>query len=179
MIQQPTPEAHAYAAALAELAEENNAVEPVANDAGALREALSDNPEFADFLKNPSIEESEKQTVLDNALSDAHQLVKNFVGLMNSRGRLGILPETLEAFEVLLDEKLGKVEADLTVAQKLDDDALERVRSRVGKAFGRDAVVHQYVDPEIIGGLVLKVGDQVIDASVRRQLEAMRERLLK
>ena len=172
-------DALAYAGALIELAEEQGVLEPVANDAGAFHEALRDNPELLPFFRDPSIGESERQKVLDAALGEAHQLVRNFVNLMNERGRLAILPQTLDAFETLLDQKLGKVEADVTTAVKLSDDELEKVRQRVGKAFGREAVVHQYVDPEIIGGLILQVGDEVIDASVRRQLAAMRERLLK
>jgi F-type H+-transporting ATPase subunit delta len=67
---------------------------------------------------------------------------------------------------------------DVTVAQRLSPDELENVRRRVSQALGKDAVVHQYVDESIIGGLVLRVQDQLIDASVRYQLDAMKQRLL-
>ncbi len=177
MIKPHNPSALAYAGALLELGEEQDQLEPLANDAGALREAIDETPQMMAFLRDPSINEDERQKVLDAALAEANPLLKNVVGLMVSRGRAKLLPETLDAFESLLDEKLGKVEVDVTVAEKLDDEALNHVRDQVGEALGREAVVHQYVNPNVIGGLVLRVGDTVVDASVRRQLDAMRERL--
>ena len=167
-----------YARSLLELAEERNEVEAVSNDAGALNEVLEQNETFVRFLQDPGISEDERQGVIDNTFGNANVLVKNFLGLLNVRGRLSELPEILSAFEYLLDKKLGKVEVDVTVAQKLSDDELEGVRQRVSKAMGKDAVVHQYVDEAILGGLILNVGDKVVDASVRRQLQAMKERLL-
>ena len=167
-----------YARSMLELAEERNEIEPVANDMGAIGQVLEENPTFAELLRDPGISAEERQGVLDKAFGGGEKLVKRFLHLLNERGRLRMLPEITDAFEYLLDQKLGKVEADVTVAQKLDDEQLEDVRRRVGEALGKDAVVHQYVKPEIIGGMILRVGDQVIDASVRRQLDAMRERLL-
>ncbi|MEL7238077.1 MAG: ATP synthase F1 subunit delta [Planctomycetota bacterium] len=167
-----------YAESLLELAEERNEIEPVSNDAAAVSEVLDESETFVRFLKDPGISEEERQNVLDKTFGGANVLLKNFLSLLNTRGRLGELPAILDAFEFLLDQKLGKIEVDVTVAEKLSDSDLEDVRQRVGKAMGKDAVVHQYVDPDIIGGLVLNVGDRVIDASVRRQLAAMKEKLL-
>ena len=170
--------ARTYAQSLLELAEERGELEAVSNDAGAFGEVLEENETFVHFLKDPGISEQERQGVLDSALGGANGIFKNFMSLLNTRGRLGELQEILDAFEYLLDQKLGKVEVDVTVAHELSDDELENVRLRVSKAMGKEAVIHQYVDEAIIGGLVLNVGDKVIDASVRRQLQAMKERLL-
>jgi len=167
----------AFAEALVQSADDRGELEPVANDAGALREALADHPELLPFFRDPSISEEERQGVVDKALADADPLLKRFLGVLNNRGRLGMLPQILDAVEYLLDQRLGKVEVDVTTAQALGDDELAHVREKVGKALGREAVVHPYVDESIIGGLVVRVGDQIIDASVMRQLEAMRERL--
>ena len=167
-----------YAQSLLELAEERNELEAVSNDAAAVNEVLDENETFVRFLKDPGISEEERQGVLDKTFASGNVLLRNFMSLLNTRGRLGELPAILDAFEYLLDEKLGKVEVDVTVAEKLSDSELENVRQRVGKAMGKDAIVHQYVDPDIIGGLILNVGDRVIDASVRRQLKAMKEKLL-
>jgi F-type H+-transporting ATPase subunit delta len=78
----------------------------------------------------------------------------------------------------MLDEQLGKIEVDVTVAQKLSSEQLEEVRQRVSAALKKDAVVHQYVDESIIGGLVIRVQDKLIDASVKTQLAAMKQQLL-
>ena len=166
-----------YAQSLLELADERGELEPVAADAAKLREAAAETPNFHAFLRDPAISADERRTVIDRAFGDAHRLVLRFLHLMNDRDRLGRLPEVLDAFEHLLDEKYGKIEADVTVAERLDEAQLAHVRDRVGRALGKEAVVHQYVDPNIIGGMVLRVGDRVVDASVRRQLDAMRERL--
>ena len=105
-------------------------------------------------------------------------LMWNFLQVLNQKGRLGLLGQIAAAYDELLDEQLGKVEVDVTVAQRLTDEQLEQVRQRVGEALGKDAVVHQYVDESIIGGLILRVQDRLIDASVRQQLKAIRGHIL-
>ena len=89
-----------------------------------------------------------------------------------------MLSEIVGAYDELLDEQMAKVEVDVTVAQKLDAQQLELVRQRVSAALKKDAVVHQYVDDTIIGGLILRVQDQLIDGSVRHQLQAIKEKLM-
>ena len=169
-----------YARSLLELANEGNETEAVANEVDALGTLLDENPMFAKFLRDPGIGETERAEVIDKTFGDKLQpLVAKFVRLLNARGRIGRLPQIVAAFEYLLDEQLGKVECDVTVAEKLGDDELERVRRKVSEALKKDAVVHQYVDADIIGGMILRVGDKVVDASVRRQLAAMREKLLR
>jgi F-type H+-transporting ATPase subunit delta len=73
---------------------------------------------------------------------------------------------------------MGKIEVDVTVAHRLDAGTLEDVRKRVSSALKKDAIVHQYVDESIIGGLVLKVEDKLIDGSVRAQLDRMKRKLM-
>ena len=97
---------------------------------------------------------------------------------MNEKGRLGLFSSAATAFNDLLEDQQGKVEVDVTVAEKLGKEQLEIVGKRIKGALKRDAVVHQYVDPRIIGGVVLRVRDQLIDGSVHAQLVAMRRKLL-
>ena len=169
-----------WAQSLLDLANEQGQTESVANDVQQLEQLIEQNRDFADFLSSPGISNEERANALSRIFSGrVSVLQERFLQLMSERGRLSLLPEVLEAFEHLLDEQLGKIEVDVTVAARLSDSELEAVRSRVSQALGRDAVIHQYVDPDIIGGIVLRVGDQVVDASIRRQLEAMRRRLMK
>jgi F-type H+-transporting ATPase subunit delta len=77
-----------------------------------------------------------------------------------------------------VDEKLGKVEVDLMVAQKLTEAQVEEARKSISAALKRDAVVHVYVEEDLIGGAVLRIGDRLVDASVKYQLVAMKEKLL-
>ena len=171
----------AYARALLELAEDRDALQETAEEADALRQVLDETPALRDFLRNPGISAEERAKVIDEAFGDgrASSLMLNFLHVLNRKGRMAGLGGVLDAFEHLLDEKLGKIEVNVTVAEKLSDDELEQVRTRVGQSLGKDAVVHQYVDPDILGGMILRVEDQIIDASVRTQLEAMRERMMR
>ena len=169
-----------YARSLLELANEGGRTEEVANDVDALGQVLGQNRTFVEFLKDPGISHEERNGALQKIFGGKlNVLLDRLIQIMSERGRLGMLPQVLGAFETLLDEQLGKVEVDVTVAQRLGDKELEDVRRRVSKALSKDAVIHQYVDEEIIGGMILRVGDQVVDASVRRQLEAIRQRMLK
>ncbi len=170
----------AYAKSLLELANESNQAEAINADLEALREATESDASFAQFFRNPSISDADRLAVLTKSLSGVggSQLLTNFLGVLGQHGRLGILADVAGAYDDLLGEQLGKIEVDVTVAQKLSPDQLEQVRQKVSQALKKDAVVHQYVDESIIGGLILRVQDQLIDASVKNQLRAMREQLL-
>ena len=173
------PTAVSYARSLLELANERNQADAIGQEMAAIREIIEQQPTFAAFLANPGIGTGERTATLEKVFRGrASPLVWNFLSVVNNHGRLGLLGAIAQAFHDLLDEQKGNVEVDVTVAQKLAPDQLEQVRQRVSQALGKTAVVHQYVDPEIIGGLVIRVEDRLIDASVRYQLDAMRERLL-
>ena len=173
------PTAVAYARSLLELANERSQADEIGREMAAIREITEQNPTFASFLADPGIGAAERTDTLNRIFRDrASPLVMNFLGVLNNKGRLRLLGSIAEAYGNLLDEQQGNVEVDVTVAQRLSPDQLEQVRQRVSEALGKNAVVHQYVDENIIGGLVLRVEDRLIDASVKYQLEAMRERLL-
>ena len=173
------PTAIAYARSMLELANERGQTDDVGREMAAIREITDQNPTFAAFLADPGIGAGERTATLNKVFRDrVSPLVMNFLGVLNNKGRLRLLGPISEAFGDLLEEQQGKVEVDVTVAQRLSPDQLEQVRRRVSEALGKDAVVHQYVDENIIGGLVLRVEDRLIDASVKNQLEAMRARLL-
>src|SRR5205807_1413635 len=108
----------------------------------------------------------------------ASPLLFNFLGVLNNHGRLSKLPDIIGAYEDLLEEKLGKVEVDLTVARPLSTEQVSRAQQKISQAVKRDAVVHTYVDESIIGGMIIRVQDQLIDASVRTQLQAIKRQML-
>jgi len=169
-----------YAQALLELAEEQKLpLESVGQELESLRELVETDDTFRLYLADPSINSVARWAVLkrvfDGKLST---VVLHFLGVLNDKGRLGRLAEIAHAYDDLLDQKLGKVEVDLIVAQKLSPEQLEEAKRSISSALKREAVVHTYVDDSIIGGLVLRVGDKLIDASVKSQLQSIRERLL-
>ena len=169
----------AYAQSLLDLATEQNSAEPIGQELLQLQEIVEQNPAFAAYLSDPAIGIDEREQKLNKIFANQlSPLMHKFVGVLNVKGRLNLLGEIAAAYDDLLDERLGKIEVDLTVSQRLSADQLEEVRKRVSAALKRDAVLHQYVDEEIIGGLILRVGDQLIDASVRKQLQTLKEQML-
>lgn len=174
-----SPTVLAYAQSLLELAGEQNEAEPIGKELQQLAEIIDQQPTFAAYLADPGISSEEcARTLQQTFAGKVSPLMWNFMGVLNLKRRLKDIPAIAAAYDDLLDEKLGKIEVDVTVAQKLSPDQLEQVRQRVSEALKKDAVVHQYVDESIIGGMLLRVQDKLIDASVRSQLNAMREQLL-
>lgn len=177
-LSQPTAMAISYARALLELASQQNQAPNVGEEMSAIRQVLESDPGFGHFLADPSLGRANRSAMLERVFRNrASPLVSNFLGVVDQNGRLGQLAEIAAAYGDLLDEQLGNVEVDLTVAQQLGDADLERVRQQIGTAMNRNAIVHQHVDDSIIGGMVLHVQDRLIDASVRYQLQAIKERL--
>ncbi len=166
-----------YAQAMLELAGDKAA--EVGQELTELQQLIDANPTFGLYLADPAIGHVQRtqavQRIFENKISP---LLYNFLRVLNTHKRLGMLEEIIKAYDELLEEKLGKVEVDLTVAKPLSQEQLAVAQQQISKALGKDAVVHTYIDESIIGGMIVRVGDQLIDASVRQQLRAMRKRLL-
>ncbi len=175
----PSPTAVAYAQSLLELANEQKQAEAVGSELADLKKILDENPSAREIFVNPSVGVEERAQILDRVLrGKISPLLYSTIGVLNQHGRLGLIGQMASAYDDLLDQQLGKVEVDLTVAQRLSPEQLETARQKITAALGRDAVLHQYVDENIIGGVVLRVGDKLIDASVKNQLQAMKHQLL-
>jgi F-type H+-transporting ATPase subunit delta len=174
-----SPVALAYAQSLLELANEQKQAEAIAQELAALRQVVDENPTFREILSNPAISVGDREELLEKIFRDkVSPLLFNTLGVLNHKNRLALISQIAQGYADLLDEQLGKIEVDLTVAQKLTPEQLEQARQRIGTALGRDAVVHQYVDENVLGGVILRVADKLIDASVRYQLQALKEQML-
>jgi len=176
---QQSSTALAYANALMQLAEERRDLQNVAGEMKSIGDALADLPQLRSFFNNPAITDADREIFLSRTLlPKTSSLVGSFLKLLSSRRQLGQLEAICDAFEKLMDDKLGKVEVDVTVSKKLSPQELEIVRQRISTAMKKEAVVHQYVDESILGGIVVRVGDSLIDGSVKAQLESIRTRML-
>lgn len=174
-----SPLAISYAQALLDLAQEQKQAEPIGQELAQIREVVEQNKTFALFLADPGISDVEHGETLKRIFQGkVNPLLMKFLGILAQKGRLKSLVQISEAYDDLLDELLGKIEVDVTVAQRLTDAQLEEVRQKVSTALNKKAVVYQYVDEKIIGGLVLRVQDRLIDGSVKAQLDIMRRQLL-
>jgi len=174
-----SPLAVAYARSLLELANERHHAREIGQEIQGLADILAADPNFRDFLANPGIGTAERGAVIERTFKGRlSEMLYNLLRVANEKGRLGILDQIAAAYAHLLDEQLGNVDVEVISAQHLDAEQVAHVGRRVSDLLHKTAIVHQTLDESIIGGLVIKVGDQVLDASIRQQLQSMRQRLL-
>jgi len=178
-VTRPSPIAIAYAQSLLELANEQKQAEPIEAELLELRKLVDETPSAGEVFTNPAISIIERAQILDRIFrGKVSTLLFNVLGVMNQHGRLGYIGELVQAYHDLLDLQLNKVEVDLIVAHPLESDALNSAQQKISAALGKQAVVHQQIDESIIGGMIVRVGDKLIDSSVKHQLEAMKQQLL-
>lgn len=131
---------------------------------------------FAEFLASmilPSKKRAESlQKMLKGRVSD---LTLRFLLVLNAKDRLGHLPAIAAAFEQMVQEAYGRVEVDVFTAQPIEQSTLGSIRDALHRKLGKEPVLHTYTDASLIGGLKLQIGDQLIDGSIRTQLQKLRE----
>ncbi len=165
-----------YAQAVLGLAKDRNTLDAWHADLGRLSEVMSDERAIA-FFANPSAPAARKDAILEQVLVDAQPEARNLSQMLSERGRLELLPEIFRLYDEALRAERGIVIAEVTTAEALGTDAEEAVRKRLAALLGKEVELRPNVDPEIIGGIVARVGDQLIDGSVLSQLRRLRARL--
>lgn len=141
--------------------------------------AIQADPRIATVLESPRVSKAAKSQILERALEG--EVPREFVRFLQAvvrRGRQGLLGEIAQEYQVLLDEKLNRVHAGVTLATDPDSRTQEQVVERLANALGREVRAYFRSDPRILGGVVLRVGDRIFDGSVRRRLTAIQRRML-
>ncbi|MDQ7833010.1 MAG: F0F1 ATP synthase subunit delta [Desulfovibrionaceae bacterium] len=173
--------ARRYAKALFSLGlgQGGDAVSAYGKDLEELAAVLENVPELMRVFANPIFVASEKKAVLDGVLAklSVSPVVKNFLGLLAEKERLSFLPEIAVYFRTLLDEAQGVVRGRLVTALNLAEARRDQIKSKLEAQTGKKLVLDFAVDPEILGGVMLKVGDKVLDASLRAQLQILKEQI--
>src|SRR5512138_888915 len=170
--------ATAYASTLLDLAWERNEPDVLKQELSAISQLIKENPSFRDFLRDPAIGMQQRGALLQKLFgATASPLMRNFLKVVNQRGALRYLGSIASAYATLLDRRRGRIEVDVTVPKALSDQELDSVRKRLSEALKKDAVVRQILDESLIGGMVLRVEDRLIDGSVRTQLQTIREQM--
>jgi F-type H+-transporting ATPase subunit delta len=172
--------ASVYATSLLEVCDRQGGValaESCSAELSALAEMIRSDKRFAEFLKTPIIGAAARRASIDRIVKGkVSDLVHRFVMVIAAHGRAGRLADISDAFDGLLQARLGRVEVDMyTVTGQAAPDVVATVKGGVKEAFGKEAVIHQYADPNMIGGVKLRIGDQLIDGSVETQLRNMRD----
>lgn len=164
-----------YAAALFDLADERKALDQTADDLHSLRAMLRDSGDLRRLIRSPVLSREALGKGI-SALAGSAQispLTRNFLGLLAQNRRLFALPEMIEGFLRRLAAKRGEVTAQVISAQDLTAAQREAVHEQLRKAVGRKVVVDVEVDPSLLGGLVVKVGSRMVDASLKSKLQRL------
>jgi len=167
-----------YAKAIFSLGKEQNKVDTYAQSLAAIAE-LYENPELevADALTNPlyPIEARQKVMAKIAELVDADAIMTSFLNLLIEKKRIDVLPEIAREVQEMVDREENISHGSVTSAVKLNKTLLKKIQATLEKITGNKVIVETQVDPSIIGGIVAKVGDLVLDGSIRTQLNGLKE----
>ena len=164
--------AEPYAKALMSIADSQNLVDRLGEDMAALRQMLDESADLKQFLDNPLIKPTDKKGVLQRIVGESfHAHTLNFLMLLVDRGRVLFLSDVCRSFQTLLRARKQTVLAQVTSTIALTPEQQQTIVNRVkSMTNAREVEIETTIDPNIIGGIIVKVGSQVIDASIRGQL---------
>lgn len=170
------PAAKRYAQAAFELARDRGELDAWERDLGTLAEALA-TPGALPFAASRQVPSEAKEEFLRRVLGEPAPLVWNLLRLLAGRGRLALLPQITERFQDLLDEHQGIAHARVVTAVAMSDDERQALARRLSELTGKQIVLHTREEPDILGGLVARIGDRLIDGSTRTKLVALKRQL--
>jgi F-type H+-transporting ATPase subunit delta len=169
--------ARTYARALFEAAKDEGRVEPVREELATFVAALDEVPELRSLIRNPELDPPTKAAALDAVLEGADDLIRNFVRVVTEKGRAGQLDEIAREYEAFVAAEEQILSVELTTAYELSDEEASAIVKQIEEASGRRVEAARTVDPELIGGLVLKAGSLEVDSSIRGRLDRLRRDL--
>ena len=163
-----------YARALFEASQEQGRLDEVRQQLGQVADAFDEDRDLQVFFFSPYFSTQEKRDGLTRMLSDAETLLTNFLELLIDNHRMPVIFRMRRALDRLWERENRLLPVEVTSAIALDDAAVARIGEQVGAQTGRRIELTTTVDPEILGGIVLRVGNAILDASIRNRLEQLR-----
>jgi F-type H+-transporting ATPase subunit delta len=170
------PTARRYAQALFAIAQEKSATEAWLNDLRELADVLDD-PTISAFMSTPRVRTADKLSVVAQMTEGRDPMIANLVGLLTSRQGAGLMRKVANEYGELLNVSLGRIRAQVTTAQPMSAAQLKRLSDSLGASLNKEVLLEAREDPEIIGGVLVRVGDQIIDGSVRTKLVSLKQQL--
>ena len=165
-----------YAQAIFELAVQQDQAEQWAETLEFVAQVLQDD-EFRAFLRHAEVSAERKVQALEEVLGDIPVLVKNLTALLVTRGAVDSVADVHAGYVDLLDQHLGRQQVQVTSAVVLEDREVERIRQFVADLIRKEVVVVQQVDESILGGVIVQIGDKLLDGSTRSKLEELRRQI--
>jgi F-type H+-transporting ATPase subunit delta len=166
-----------HAQAVFQIALENNELEGWRSALHIMGERLKD-PQLVGLLENPKVSFSQKQQILRTVLEGVGPLTMNLAYLLVAKNRLGVLGDLIAEYGYLMDAHQGREHALVTTAVSLEEGEKHAVEVKLAEAIKKEVVVATRVDPAIVGGMIVRIGDQLIDGSVRARLGGLKKNLI-
>jgi F-type H+-transporting ATPase subunit delta len=166
--------ARVYARSLFEVAREQGKLDVLREQLGQFADALNDNRQLAVFFFSPYFSTTEKQAALAGVLDGADPSFLNFLSLLIENHRMPVIFRVRQQYERLWEEENRMLPVEITSAVALDEKTTEELGRTIGERAGRRVTLSSRVDPDILGGIILRVGNSILDASIRNRLEQLR-----
>ena len=168
-----------YANALFQLAKEAKVIDTVSNDLTSLEVTINSDVEILKFIQNPSIKKSLKVQFFNTVSQklELSKLTENFIGLIIKKNRVHYILEMIRAFDDLLSELKGIKSANITSAYELSDEEVSKIKMKLKDKFNSDFNINLLTDSSLIGGLKIQVGSQMIDSSIKNQLNLLKAKM--
>jgi ATP synthase F1 delta subunit len=167
--------ARVYASALFGVAKQKGKLDVIREQLGAFVDALTENREMQLFFFSPYFSSAEKQEGLEKAVAEVEPELLNFLELLIEKHRMPVLFRIRRQFEALWAKENKRLGVVVTSAVELDPEIAERIGSEIEQQTGNSVELQSRVDPDILGGLVVQVGNMVLDTSIRNRLEKLRK----
>ncbi|HUZ30133.1 MAG TPA: ATP synthase F1 subunit delta [Solirubrobacteraceae bacterium] len=169
--------AEVYARALFEVARDQDRLDDVHDQLGQFTDALEQNRDLAVFFFSPYFSSEEKKAALGRAIEGADPAFFNFLEALIERHRMPVIFRARTQFHALWEDERKLLDVDVTTAVEMDEAAVQSIGQRVQQQTGRTVELSSQVDPDILGGIVLRVGNLILDASIRHRLEQLRKQV--
>jgi F-type H+-transporting ATPase subunit delta len=166
--------AQVYGRSLFEVAREHGKLDELREQLGQFADALNENHELAVFFFSPYFSTKEKQDALGRMLDGADPLFVNFLSVLIENHRMPVIFRIRLEYERLWEEENRMLPVEITSAIALDPTTTERLGEKIGERAGRKVTLAARVDPDILGGIIIRVGNSILDASIRNRLEQLR-----
>ena len=166
--------AQVYARSLFEAAREHGKLDVLREQLAQFADAVAENRNLAVFFFSPYFSTNEKQEALGRVLDGAEEILVNFLNLLIENHRMPVIFRIRQEYERLWDEENRVLPVEITSAIELDPATTEHLGETIGERAGRKVVLAARVDPDILGGIIIRVGNSILDASIRNRLEQLR-----
>ena len=167
--------AEVYGRSLFEVASEHDKTDELREQLGQFADALQDNRDLAIFFFSPYFSTQEKKDGLERALEGAHETLVNFLELLIEKHRMPAIFRIRRVFDALWEQAHHVLPVQIATAIELDEDVVRKLGDSIAETTGQKIELSASVDPDILGGIVLRVGNSILDASIRNRLNNLRK----